>query len=690
MFNKIPKPEIPVGGRLKYFITEWYKITTDPQIINMVKGCDIPLDKPLPSVKPKPDLIRNKDEIAFAKLHIQELLDKNAIVECSREDGDFVSSVFLVPKRQGLYRMVLDLANFNKFASKSSFKMETFHTILSMVSPNMYMTNIDLLDAYLTVAMSISASLYLKFTFQNRLFKYIVLPFGYTGSPKIFTKLLRPIIARLRKLGLLVSFYLDDSWQGGSTYSLSLRTCATTFNTLLQFGFLPNLKKSQLIPAQQIVILGAVIDSVKMIVYLPKEKEEKVILLIRNTLKMKYMTIRHLARVIGKLISCTVACPLGNAYFRCLERLKVRALNLHKWRWNCRTALDQKSINELNWWLTHLPGCSAPIVRPVPTRSVFSDACNYGWSMVYKNYTAHGFFSEKEKDLSINTKETLAILYGFLSLKEHLMNSHIHFQSDSTVAISYVKKFGGMNSELRSNIVRDLWNNIIKCNSWGSISHIPGVDNIDADIASRVLCERTQWTINSSIFEKVCEHFNLSPSVDLFGSRLNFKVNRYFSYTPDPFCAAVDSFTQNWSGEKLCYLFPPFNLLPRCLSKLKQEKVHKALLICPAWPNQPFFGMMLNMLIDYPVISHTAEAHVLTLPWCSTRTHPNSKNLKLLFTVVSGTDILPMEFQSILSPALSSHGVPRPDFRTLDKLKDGTYFVVNDKLIPCTHLNQIF
>ena len=189
------------------------------------------------------------------KLSLQSVIyknfsSKNAIVPCEREEGDFVSSVFLVPKRQGIYRMILDLASFNRFACKSSFKMETLHTILSMVTHNMHMTNIDLLDAYLTVGMSSSASLYLKFTFKGSLFKYIVLPFGYTGSPKFFTKLLRPIIARLRKLGLLVSFYLDDSWQGGQSYSLSLRTCATTFNTLLQFGFLPNLKKSQLIPSQ--------------------------------------------------------------------------------------------------------------------------------------------------------------------------------------------------------------------------------------------------------------------------------------------------------------------------------------------------------------------------------------------------------------------------------------------------------
>ena len=74
MFSKIPKPQIPVGGRLKFFKSEWYKITKDPSVIKMVEGCDIDIHTPIPQVKPKPDLIRNKDEVKFAERHIQELL----------------------------------------------------------------------------------------------------------------------------------------------------------------------------------------------------------------------------------------------------------------------------------------------------------------------------------------------------------------------------------------------------------------------------------------------------------------------------------------------------------------------------------------------------------------------------------------------------------------------------------------
>ena len=688
-FPSLPKQYIPIGGRLKHFTNAWYNLTKDQEVIQMTKACEIQIHSTLPTVKIPHDLIRSEEEVAFAKDHIQELLQKRAIVPSEREIGDFISSIFLVPKKNSTskFRMILNLKEFNEYAVKLSFKMETLQHILSMVTPNMYMMNIDIVDAYLVVPMSMNSSCYLKFSFQGKIFKYIVLPFGYTGSPKIFTKILKPIIARLRSAGFQVSFYLDNSWQGANTYKESLKCCIATFTLLQECGFVPNLRKSNLIPSQKIEILGAIVDSVEMCVKLPKSKEGTVIQLITLTLEMKNMTIRHLARVIGKLISCTVACPLGNAYFRSLEHLKVRALNRNEWNWNCKIRLNADAKLELNWWLNNLPNCAAPIARGPPTKTVFSDACFYGWGMVFNNMTANGHFSESELPFSINTKETLAIYYGFWSFKKYLRNSHIHFQSDSTTAISYVRKMGGMNLEIRSKIARDLWTEVTNVNSWLSISHIAGRENLQVDIASRVLCERTQWMLNPLIFKKCCEHFKVQPTVDLFASRLNAQCDRYFSFTPDPYCSHVDSFTASWKKEKLPYIFPPFNILHRCLAKIKQEEIKKVLLVCPAWPNQPFFGTMLNMLVELPLLLPANMNDILMLPWDLTMIHPNLKNLKLLLVVLSGIDTHHKEFQKKLSAEYSQHGNQEHQVTTQLKRKGGTCFAANGKSIPCTHLN---
>ena len=125
--------------------------------------------------------------------------------------------------------------------------------------------------------------------------------------------------------------------------------------------------------------------------------------------------IRHVAHVIGKLILCTVACPLG-----ILQKHQVHALQSHDWNQNVKIRLNNKAKSELLWWLHNIKDCCTPIIRDAPTRTVFSDTSNCAWGFVYKNCVANRQFSLKELPLSINTKETLAILFGFKSLKKHM------------------------------------------------------------------------------------------------------------------------------------------------------------------------------------------------------------------------------------------------------------------------------
>ena len=93
LFPKLPKPEVPVGGRLWHFISNWYKISKDQCILEMVSGCQIDLadDWSLPSDNTVHEIKLSRKEDLFAQNHIEELLTQNAIRPCSRMQGDFVS-----------------------------------------------------------------------------------------------------------------------------------------------------------------------------------------------------------------------------------------------------------------------------------------------------------------------------------------------------------------------------------------------------------------------------------------------------------------------------------------------------------------------------------------------------------------------------------------------------------------------
>ena len=75
------RPELPVGGQLKNFLSEWYKITSDPRIIDTVKGMHIDLKKlPKQSVIPH-ELQLTQEEFEAVEQQIHTLLQKRGRVD---------------------------------------------------------------------------------------------------------------------------------------------------------------------------------------------------------------------------------------------------------------------------------------------------------------------------------------------------------------------------------------------------------------------------------------------------------------------------------------------------------------------------------------------------------------------------------------------------------------------------------
>ena len=336
------------------------------------------------------------EEMLAADEQIEQLLAKNAIQKCNHEQGEFISNVFLCPKKDGRYRMILNFKKFNKFIEKVHFKMETIDTILQLITPNCFMMKIDLSNAYLMISVFFEHRKLLKFYWRGQLFMYLVVPFGLSSALHLFTKLLKPIVAHLHNLGFIVTFYLDDSWQKGDNYDKCLLNCETMYNLLQTCGFIPNDKKSVLIPTQKLEILGHIVDSVNMCVSLPCDKTKTVVNLCTELLVNRTCTIHHLAKVIGCLILCTRVCVLGNLYYRSLERTKVNALRVNKGKWDKKVMINEQNIRDLHWWISNLPNAIAPIRRKNLEITVFSDACDYGWGMVVNGITANGHFSLKE------------------------------------------------------------------------------------------------------------------------------------------------------------------------------------------------------------------------------------------------------------------------------------------------------
>ena len=88
-------------------------------------------------------------------------------------------------------------------------------------------------------------------------------------------------------------------------------------------------------------------------------------------------------------------------------------------------------------------------------------------------------------------------------------------------------------------------------NIWISAVHIPGKQNTIADFRSRSLNEYTEWQLSPTIFKKIVRTFDFEPEIDLFASYLNFQVENYISWFPDPKTSTIDAFSVDWTEKNL-------------------------------------------------------------------------------------------------------------------------------------------
>ena len=110
----------------------------------------------------------------------------------------------------------------------------------------------------------------------------------------------------------------------------------------------------------------------------------------------------------------------------------------------------------------------------------------------------------------------------------------------------------------------------------------------------------------------------ITPSVDLFASRINKQLDCYVSFRPDPEAFAVDAFSFPRRGFEF-YAFSPFSLIPKVLQKAQQDN-SSGVLIVPLWRAQVWWPVLKKMAKREPVTLGGVDT--LTLPSHPEKQHP--------------------------------------------------------------------
>ena len=97
---------------------------------------------------------------------------------------------------------------------------------------------------------------YLWFVYEQQVFQFTALPFGMSLSPWVFTQLMNVIAAHLQLCAVSLFPYLDNLLIRDLIRNRLISRTKYTLQTVQNLGFIPNLKKSDLIPTQQFTFIG--------------------------------------------------------------------------------------------------------------------------------------------------------------------------------------------------------------------------------------------------------------------------------------------------------------------------------------------------------------------------------------------------------------------------------------------------
>ena len=135
---------------------------------------------------------------------------------------------------------------------------------------------LDLKDAYYSVPIRTENRKYLRFEHEGQLFEFVCLPNGLSSAPRIFTKLLKPSLGRLRDDGVLLVVYIDDIMLLADDPQTLVTYIHKAITLLISLGFTIHEGKSVFVPSQRVSFLGFVLDSIAMTVSTKPDKNEKV------------------------------------------------------------------------------------------------------------------------------------------------------------------------------------------------------------------------------------------------------------------------------------------------------------------------------------------------------------------------------------------------------------------------------
>ena len=427
---------MPVGGRLSRFLPFWQSITSDQWVLQVVEhGYRLEFESPpISTGRRKTVLHRGGYDMSG---EVRELYDNCSAryVPPDQVTTGVYSTYFLVDKKDGGKRPILNLKTLNRCLVKRPFKMETLSSIAPVLQLNTWMASIDLKDAYLHVPIFQDHWRFLRFYFMGQDLEYTVTPFGLSPAPMLFTRLVLAIVAWLRLRGVRIHAYLDDILLLGNSPEEVAHALQVTIHAFTSAGYIINVKKSDLNPTQDLVYIGGRFCTTLGKMLLPTDRKIALIKVVRTFFRVgaRYPA-RSWLSVMGFMAATISTVETA--------RLRMRPLQwFMKLKWKSRDLNEIIMVplqlhQQLQWWTVAsnlLEG--RPFQKPVHTLTVTTDSSMEGWGghilIGDQNLLFSGLWSRPERSLHINVLELRAIRLTLQRVQSQVSGQVVRCECDN-------------------------------------------------------------------------------------------------------------------------------------------------------------------------------------------------------------------------------------------------------------------
>ena len=156
-------------------------------------------------------------------------------------------------------RLITNLKPVNQHLHTPKFKQDTWTTVMQTLKFNplhRYAVTLDLRHWFFHLGLHPQAQRWVRIRTPQGGVQMNALPFGLQSSPYWSTRLSRPVQKFLREKGIAFVWYVDDILLLGPTPEAVLNHLELLVALLTRLGVQVNLKKSVVVPSQDVLYLG--------------------------------------------------------------------------------------------------------------------------------------------------------------------------------------------------------------------------------------------------------------------------------------------------------------------------------------------------------------------------------------------------------------------------------------------------